>query len=90
MNKKELIAKVAAENGMTQVLAGVLVESVLVTIGGALATGNDVELHSFGKFSVTHLAARIGRNPKTGAEVEIPASKKVAFKAAKALKDAVQ
>lgn len=89
MNKTELIAKVAAENAMTKTLAGVLVESVLTTIGTELATGGEVDLHGFGKFSLAHREARTGRNPATGDAVQIAASNKVTFKAAKHLKDAV-
>lgn len=89
MNKKELIAKVAAENAMTQALAGPVVESVLSHIGGALAQGEEVALHEFGTFSLSHREARIGRNPATGDAVQIAASNKVTFKAAKHLKDAV-
>lgn len=89
MNKSELIKAVAAENSMTQTLAGTVVESVLSHIGAALVQGNEVALHEFGTFSLTHREARTGRNPATGEAVQIAASNKVTFKAAKALKDAV-
>lgn len=89
MNKSELIKAVAAENSIPQTLAGTVVESVLSHIGGSLALGGEVDLHGFGKFSVVHREARTGRNPSTGEEIQIAASNKVTFKAAKALKDAV-
>lgn len=89
MNKSELIMAVAAENAMTQTLAATAVESVLSHIGGSLALGGEVDLHGFGKFSLTHREARTGRNPATGEAVQIAASNRVLFKAAKALKDAV-
>lgn len=89
MNKSELIKSVAAENAMTQTLAAALVESVLKNIGSALVEGMEVDLHGFGKFSLAHREARTGRNPATGEAVQIAASNKVTFKAAKALKDAV-
>lgn len=89
MNKSELIKVVAAENAMTQTLASTLIESVLRHIGSALAEGYEVDLHGFGKFSVTYREARTGRNPATGEAVQIAASHKVSFKAAKALKDSV-
>ena len=89
MNKSELIAKVAAENAMTKTLACVVVESVLKHIGAGLAEGHEVDLSGFGKFVVVHREARTGRNPSTGDEIQIAASNKVTFKAAKALKEAV-
>lgn len=89
MNKSELIKAVAAENAMTQTLAGVVVESVLSHIGGALVLGEEVALHDFGTFSLAHREARVGRNPATGEAVQIAASNKVMFKASKALKGAV-
>ena len=89
MNKLELIKLVAAENAITNALAEKLIESTLGHIGGALALGGEVNLHEFGKFSVVHREARIGRNPATGEAVQIAASRKVVFKAAKALRDAL-
>ena len=89
MNKLELIKLVAAENAITNALAEKLIESTLGYIGGALALGGEVNLKDFGKFFLMHRNARIGRNPATGEAVQIAASRKVVFKAAKALRDAL-
>lgn len=58
-------------------------------IASILSQGEDVNIPGFGKFSVTERAARVGRNPKTGETIQVAASKKVSFKPAKALKEAV-
>ena len=89
MNKKELIAKLAEVMGTTKKDAEAALDAVTTVITNALVEGNDVKITGFGNFSVTERAARIGRNPLTGAEVQIQASKSPKFKAAKALKDAV-
>ena len=64
-------------------------DAVLGSVQGALANGDQVSLVGFGTFSVKHRAARSGRNPQTGAEIQIKASNVPSFKAGKALKDAV-
>jgi len=88
MNRDQLIRAVAAENEITIIMATKIVDDVLCHIGGALALGGEVNLREF-KFSVVHRKARIGRNPATGEAVQIAASRKVVFKAAKALRDAL-
>ncbi len=89
MNKNELVAAVAEKAGMSKADAGSAVESVFDTITSELKSGGDVRLVGFGNFSVTHRDASKGRNPMTGAEVDIPARNVPKFSAGKGLKDAV-
>ena len=90
MTKQALIAQVADVAGMTKVDAGKAVDSVSSVIEGALRKGEKVTWTGFGTFEVRHRAARMGRNPQTGAPLHIPASKTPAFKAGKGLKDSVR
>lgn len=89
MNKSELIAQVAEKTGLTKRAAGDSVEAVLSAIQEALKKGEKVTLVGFGTFEVRNRAARKGVNPATGATIEIPESRVPAFKAGKALKEAV-
>lgn len=89
MNKTDLINAVADTTGTTKTLAGQQIDAVLAAIASALKKGETVTLAGFGTFTVRRRAARSGRNPATGAEIKIKASKSAAFKAAKALKDAL-
>ena len=89
MNKAELVDAVAEESGLTKSDASGAVESVFNTIGNQLRQGNSVSVVGFGQFSVTNRAARTGRNPRTGEEIAIAASRAPKFKAGKQLKDAV-
>ncbi|GAB2498793.1 HU family DNA-binding protein [Alkalibacterium psychrotolerans] len=89
-NKAELIEKVAASADLTKKDATAAVEAVFETITESLADGEKVQVIGFGNFEVRDRAARKGRNPQTGEEIQIPASKVPAFKAGKALKDAVK
>ncbi|MGD6815747.1 non-specific DNA-binding protein Hbs [Metabacillus sp. 84] len=89
MNKTELINAVAEASELSKKDATKAVESVFDTILDALKSGDKVQLIGFGNFEVRERAARKGRNPQTGEEIEIPASKVPAFKPGKALKDAV-
>jgi DNA-binding protein HU-beta len=90
MNTAELIDHVAGQDDkITKAQAKVLVEGVLGAIRDAAVKGEEVSLAGFGKFKVQAKPARTGRNPSTGAAIQIAASKKVVFQAAKALKDAV-
>ena len=89
MNKAELVDAVAAESGLTKSDASGAVESVFNTIGNQLRQGNSVSIVGFGQFSITDRAARTGRNPRTGEEIAIAASRAPKFKAGKQLKDAV-
>lgn len=90
MNKTELVNAVAAEAGLSKKDADKAVAAVLGSIKGALANGDKVQLIGFGTFEVRERAAKEGRNPHTGATIQIPASKVPAFKAGAALKDAVK
>ncbi|MEC1270958.1 HU family DNA-binding protein [Bacillus vallismortis] len=90
MNKTGLIAKVAEKQGESKKEAAPSVETVFDTISEALKSGEKVSIPGFGTFEVRERAARKGRNIQTGEEIEIPASKVVKFKPAKALKDAVK
>ncbi|MEI4790300.1 non-specific DNA-binding protein Hbs [Bacillus sp. FJAT-53060] len=89
MNKTELINAVAESSELSKKDATKAVDSVFDTILDALKNGDKIQLIGFGNFEVRERSARKGRNPQTGAEIEIPASKVPAFKPGKALKDAV-
>jgi len=89
MNKNELIAKVAEDAKLTKGDAGEAIEATLENIAKALQNGDDVRLVGFGTFSVSSRAATMGRDPRTGNAIPIPASKNAKFKAGKALKEAV-
>ena len=90
MNKSELINSVAEAAGLSKKDATKAVEAVFDTIQSTLASGEKVQLIGFGNFEVRERAARKGRNPQSGEEIDIAASKVPAFKAGKALKDAVK
>ena len=89
MNKNDLISSVAESSGLTKADAGRAVDGVFDSIASALASGDDVRIVGFGSFSVANRAASTGRNPRTGEEIQIPASKQPKFKAGAPLKDAV-
>ena len=89
-NKAELVENVAKKTGLTKKDATAAVEAVFGSIQDDLKKGDKVQLIGFGTFEVRNRAARKGRNPQTGEEIEIPASKVPAFKPGKALKDAVK
>ena len=89
MNKAELIAAVAEKAGLSKKDAEAAMSAALETITAALREVDKVQLVGFGSFEVKKRAARVGRNPKTNATIEIPASVVPVFKAGKALKDAV-
>lgn len=89
MNKQELIAEVAQRTGLTKKDASNAVFAVLEAIKNALAKKEPVRLIGFGTFDVKERAARKGRNPRTGAELEIPARTAVVFRPANALKEIV-
>lgn len=89
MNKTELAVAVAAQAGFSKKDAEKAVGAVVGSIADALAKGEKVQLVGFGTFEVRQREARMGKNPRTGETVSIPASKAPAFKAGKALKDAV-
>ena len=89
MNKSELIEAIAAAADISKAAAGRALDAVTDSIAGALKEGDQVSLVGFGTFVVKERAARTGRNPQTGAPIEIAAAKIPSFKAGKALKDAV-
>ena len=89
MNTTQLIDVVAAKTGLKKKEADAAVEAVFTAIEEALIAGEKVQVIGFGSFDVKERAARSGRNPATGATIEIPASKYPAFSAGKALKDKV-
>ncbi|MBN6188592.1 HU family DNA-binding protein [Aneurinibacillus sp. BA2021] len=90
MNKTELITKVSEVAELTKKDATKAVEAVFDAITEALKDGEKVQLIGFGNFEVRERAARKGRNPQTGEEIEIAASKVPAFKPGKALKEDIQ
>jgi DNA-binding protein HU-beta len=90
MNKSELIAKVAELSELSKKDATKSVEAVFEAISDALKGGDKVQLVGFGNFEVRERSARKGRNPQTGQEIEIAASKVPSFKPGKALKDGIQ
>lgn len=89
MNKSELIEHIAKATRLTKVGAGEALEAVIGGISKALKRGEEVALVGFGTFKVRSRAARMGRNPQTGAVINIRATKVAAFKAGKALKEQV-
>ena len=90
MTKMDLIETVAGKVGLTKADAGRAVDALLDAVSAALAKGEKVTVTGFGTFEVRQRAARMGRNPQTGAPLHIAASKSPAFKAGKGLKDAVK
>ncbi|MBU1104304.1 HU family DNA-binding protein [Candidatus Parcubacteria bacterium] len=90
MTKTELVDVVAQKGGMTKAAAGRAVDAVIDAITKALSKGEKVTVTGFGTFEVRPRAARMGRNPQTGATLHIPATKTPAFKAGKALKESVK
>ena len=89
MNKTELIDQIAEKSGLTKKDSETALNATVDAITSALAGGDKISLVGFGTFEVKDRAARMGRNPKTKEEVQIPASKAPVFKTGKQLKDAV-
>jgi DNA-binding protein HU-beta len=87
MTKNDLAEKVAERTGLATSQARQAVEAAIETVSDELAAGGEVALAGFGKFSVSHRAARQGRNPATGQTIDIAASKAAKFSAASALKN---
>ena len=90
MNKAELTAAIVKKTGFTKKDAEKALGTVTEVIAEALAAGEKVQVVGFGSFEVRNRPARVARNPRTGEQIEIAASKAPVFKAGKALKDAVQ
>lgn len=89
MKKVELVEAIALKTGLTKADAGRALDATLETITAALKDGDKVPLVGFGTFDVSSRAARTGRNPQTGEELQIAARKAVTFKAGAALKESV-
>ena len=89
MNKGDLINKIAEDANISKAQAGEALNAVLSGITGALKGGDKVSLVGFGTFSVSHRPARTGRNPQTGASIQIAARNAVKFKAGKEFTEAV-
>jgi len=87
VNKNDLIAHVAENAGLSKIDAAKAVDAVFDGISDALKKGEEIRLVGFGSFSVVERAASKGRNPRTGVEIDIPASKQPKFKPGKTLKD---
>lgn len=90
MTKQHLVDALADKAGLTKVDAGRVLDALEETISGALARGEKVTWTGFGTFEVRTRAARMGRNPQTGAALHIPETRTPAFKAGKGLKEAVK
>ncbi|NLF45592.1 MAG: HU family DNA-binding protein [Syntrophomonadaceae bacterium] len=89
MNKTELVGQVAAKTGMTKKDVEKVVSAFFATVEESLKEGDKVQLVGFGTFEVRERKSRKGRNPQTGEEINIPATRVPAFKAGKVLKDSV-
>lgn len=89
MNKNDLLAAMVEKSGLTRKDAGAALDALVASVEGALKKGDKVTLVGFGTFEVRQRAARTGINPQTKKPVKIKASKAPAFKAGKALKDAL-
>ncbi|MFA9950278.1 HU family DNA-binding protein [Dentiradicibacter hellwigii] len=89
MNKAELIDRIAASAEISKAAAGRALDATITTVKASLKKGGSVSLVGFGTFYVGKRAARVGRNPQTGATLKIKAAKVPKFRAGKGLKDAV-
>lgn len=89
MNKTDLINAIAEQTGLSKADSTKAVEGVIEAVTNALRGGDQVALVGFGTFSVRDRKARVGRNPRTGETIQIPASRNPVFKAGKGLKEAV-
>lgn len=90
MNKNDLIAALAEKTETTKAAAKIQVDAVLELVAGAIASNDVVDLPGFGKFSSKVNEAKKGRNPATGAEMDIPAKRVAKFAPAKALRDTLK
>lgn len=90
MTKDQVIAKMAESSGITKKQATEALESFMGTVTRNLQNGEKVSFSGFGTFSVSDRKARIGRNPQTGAQIDIPATKVPVFKAGKHFKEAIK
>jgi DNA-binding protein HU-beta len=90
VNKRDLIARIAEDTGVTKNSAGAAVDSLLDTITNALKKGDAITFVGFGTFKTTQRRARIAKNPRTGDDIKIPKRRVVRFIAGKALRSAVR
>lgn len=90
MNKADLVSRVADKSDLSKKDVAKVVDAVFDTIAEALQNGEKVQLVGFGNFEIRERSARKGRNPQTGEEIDIPASRVPAFKPGKALKEGIQ
>ena len=89
MNKAEMIEHIAQSADLSRSAAERAIDALVVAVKASLRKGEEVTLVGFGTFHATSRPARTGRNPRTGASIEIPASRAPKFRAGKALKDAI-
>lgn len=89
MNKQELISAMSAKSGLNKEQSGAALEAFIDSVTDALKDGDDVRLLGFGNFMVSRREAKMGRNPQTGAQVEIKAANVARFKVGKGLKDKI-
>lgn len=89
MNKSDLISALATETSITQKNVNAILDAFIETVKKTLKKGDQITLVGFGTFKVSNRAARTGRNPKTGAPLQIKASKMPQFKAGKSLKESI-
>ena len=89
LTKRDLVVRISEETGLVQQQVFDVVQNTLDYIAEALSKGDKVELRNFGVFEVKIRKARVGRNPKTGAAIQIPAKRVLKFRIAKAAKDAI-
>ena len=89
MNKNDLVAAIASGSSLSKADAAKAVDSVLHRLKGALQRRDEIRLLGFGTFSVVNRRAKVGRDPRTGAPIQIPASRQPRFKASKRLKQSV-
>ncbi|MDR2166174.1 MAG: HU family DNA-binding protein [Zoogloeaceae bacterium] len=89
MNKTELVEALAAKSGISRSTAANTLDDLLAVVAETLAKGDGISLVGFGSFTLSKRAARTGRNPRTGATINIPASRNVKFSAGAKLKAAI-
>ncbi len=87
MTKADFITGVAEESGMSKKDTGIALDAVISQLTAAFSKGEDVTFVGFGTFKVSTRKARVGRNPSTGKEIQIPESRTVSFKVGKSLKE---
>lgn len=90
MNKQDIITKIAKDTGLSKMIAGAAVDSIIDGITRSLKKGDSVSFVGFGTFKVSNRKARLARNPQTGAAIKIPKRRVPRFSAGKSLKQAVK